>query len=116
MDASSNLKGIVKVGAGLDAIDVSAATERGIVVRNGAGLNAQATAELAFSLILSVVRRIVPLAEEMRKGLVAERILCRRTFRSNTWHCWPWKYRQNCRVYGSSLPSKTMCIQSKCSG
>ena len=37
------------VGAGLDAIDVSAATERGIVVCNGAGLNAQATAELAFS-------------------------------------------------------------------
>lgn len=76
MDASSNLKGIVKVGAGLDAIDVSAATERGIVVCNGAGLNAQATAELAFSLILSVVRRIVPLAEEMRKGIWSQNGYC----------------------------------------
>ena len=69
MDASSKLKGIIKVGAGLDSIDVDAATERGIVVCNGAGLNAQATAEFAFSLILAVTRNIVPLVGEMREGI-----------------------------------------------
>ena len=76
MDASSNLKGIIKVGAGLDSIDVDAATERGIVVCNGAGLNAQATAELAFSLILTVTRNIVPLAHEMREGIWSQNKYC----------------------------------------
>jgi D-3-phosphoglycerate dehydrogenase len=69
MDASKNLKGVVKVGAGLDSIDIPAATERGLVVCNGAGINSQATAELAFSLILAVVRRIVPLAGEMKQAI-----------------------------------------------
>lgn len=69
MDASEKLKAIVKVGAGLDSIDIPAATQRGIVVCNGAGINAQATAELAFSLILTAVRGIVPLAGEMRRGI-----------------------------------------------
>ena len=55
MDASKNLKCIVKVGVGLDSIDIPAATERGIIVCNGAGINAQAAAELAFSLILALV-------------------------------------------------------------
>ncbi|HAA90926.1 MAG TPA: 3-phosphoglycerate dehydrogenase [Rhodospirillaceae bacterium] len=68
MDASKNLKAIVKVGAGLDSIDIEAATERGIVVCNGAGINAQATAELAFSLVLAVVRGIVPLAQDMKEA------------------------------------------------
>ncbi|MDA0656929.1 MAG: NAD(P)-dependent oxidoreductase, partial [Proteobacteria bacterium] len=68
LDASSNLKGIVKTGVGLDAIDVDAATERGIVVCNGAGVNAPAVAELAFSHILSLVRQIVPLDTAMKQG------------------------------------------------
>lgn len=69
MDASKNLKCIVKVGVGLDSIDIPAATERGIIVCNGAGINAQAAAELAFSLILALVRRIVPLDGEMKQGI-----------------------------------------------
>ncbi len=76
MDASAKLKGIIKVGAGLDSIDINAATERGIVVCNGAGLNAQATAELAFSLILTVSRNIVPLTVEMREGIWSQNQYC----------------------------------------
>lgn len=68
LGASKNLKGIVKTGVGLDAIYVTAATERGIPVCNGAGVNAQAVAELAFSLVLALVRQIVPLTNEMKKG------------------------------------------------
>ncbi|MDB3952410.1 hydroxyacid dehydrogenase [Alphaproteobacteria bacterium] len=60
MDASSNLRGIVKTGVGLDAIDVDAATERKLILCNGAGVNTQAVAELAFSLVLSLVRNIGP--------------------------------------------------------
>jgi len=69
MDASKNLKCIVKVGVGLDSIDIPAATERGIIVCNGAGINAPAAAELAFSLILALVRQIVPLDGEMKQGI-----------------------------------------------
>jgi D-3-phosphoglycerate dehydrogenase len=68
LDATPNLKGIVKTGVGLDAIDVDAATERGIVVCNGAGVNTQAVAELAFSLILSLVRKIVHVDTLMKQG------------------------------------------------
>lgn len=68
LNASQNLKGVVKTGVGLDAIDVAAATARGIPVCNGAGVNAPAVAELAFSLILALVRQIVPLTNEMKQG------------------------------------------------
>ena len=68
MDASSNLKGIVKTGVGLDAIDVNAATERKLIICNGAGVNAQAVAELAFSLVLSLVRNIGPVDSGTKLG------------------------------------------------
>jgi D-3-phosphoglycerate dehydrogenase / 2-oxoglutarate reductase len=68
MDASSNLKGIVKTGVGLDAIDVDAATERKLIVCNGAGVNTQAVAELAFSLVLSLVRNIGPADTGTKQG------------------------------------------------
>ncbi|WP_420454306.1 NAD(P)-dependent oxidoreductase [Rubrivirga sp.] len=58
LDAARGLELIVRAGAGVDTIDVAAASERGIFVANCPGKNASAVAELAFGLLLAVDRRI----------------------------------------------------------
>eukprot|EP00658_Telonema_sp_P-2_P039259 TRINITY_DN28086_c0_g1_i8.p1 TRINITY_DN28086_c0_g1~~TRINITY_DN28086_c0_g1_i8.p1 ORF type:complete len:375 (+),score=134.59 TRINITY_DN28086_c0_g1_i8:53-1126(+) len=56
MDASDSLKLVVRAGAGVDTIDLNAATERDIVVMNTPGQNANAVAELAFGMMLTNAR------------------------------------------------------------
>ncbi|CAI2372056.1 unnamed protein product [Moneuplotes crassus] len=58
IDASSNLKVIIRAGAGTDTIDVEYATTQGIYVANCPGKNATAVAELAMGLIISIDRRL----------------------------------------------------------
>jgi D-3-phosphoglycerate dehydrogenase len=52
------LKGVIAYGAGYDHIDATALSQSGIKVCNCRGENAQAVAELAFGLLLSLLRRI----------------------------------------------------------
>ena len=63
LDAASNLKVIGRAGAGIDNIDVPVAKEKNMIVMNTPGGNANATAEHAFALIMSVLRKI-PFANE----------------------------------------------------
>jgi D-3-phosphoglycerate dehydrogenase len=58
----------VRAGAGVNTIDVKAATSRGIRVANCPGKNAVAVAELAFALILSLDRRIPDNVADLRAG------------------------------------------------
>lgn len=62
------LKAISRYGAGYDRIDIKAAKALGIPVSNTPGANAQAVAELAMGMCLSLARRIPYLHEETRKG------------------------------------------------
>jgi len=55
---SPKLRIIAVHGAGVDQIDVAAATEAGVMVTNVPGGNANAVAELAIGLMLALVRRI----------------------------------------------------------
>ncbi len=59
MDRFAGLKLISNFGVGVDHIDVSAATSRGVPVGNTPGILDGATADLAFALILAAGRRIV---------------------------------------------------------
>jgi D-3-phosphoglycerate dehydrogenase / 2-oxoglutarate reductase len=59
---------IVRAGAGVNTIDVSAASRRGIYVSNCPGKNSAAVAELAFGLILALDRRIPDNVAELRAG------------------------------------------------
>ncbi len=52
------LRGIIAYGAGYDHIDIKGASKRAIQVCNCRGENAQAVAELAFGLLLSLFRRV----------------------------------------------------------
>ncbi len=67
LDAGS-LSLIVRAGAGVNTIDVAAASKRGIYVSNCPGKNSIAVAELAFGLILSLDRRIPDNVAELRAG------------------------------------------------
>ena len=56
IEASKNLKIIVRAGAGFDNIDLEAATQKGIVVMNTPGQNSNAVAELVFGLLIFAIR------------------------------------------------------------
>ncbi len=56
IDATQNLKIVVRAGSGFDNIDLDKASEQGIVVMNTPGQNANAVAELAFGMMLGLIR------------------------------------------------------------
>jgi len=56
--AGMRLKVISKHGVGVDNVDVSAATQAGVIVTNTPGANQVAVAELTVGLILALARRI----------------------------------------------------------
>jgi D-3-phosphoglycerate dehydrogenase len=58
LKAGSKLRVVGRAGVGVDNVDVETATRRGIVVLNAPGGNTISTAEHAFSLLLSVARKI----------------------------------------------------------
>ena len=56
IDAAQNLEIIVRAGAGYDNIDIQYAKEKGIVVMNTPGQNANAVAELALGMMVYMAR------------------------------------------------------------
>jgi len=58
MSAAKKLKVIGRAGAGVDNIDVPTAKKSNMIVMNTPGGNSNATAEHAFALIMSVLRKI----------------------------------------------------------
>ena len=65
---AGNLGLVIRAGAGVNTIDVEAASELGIYVANCPGKNAIAVAELAFGLALALDRRLVDCTQELRAG------------------------------------------------
>ena len=68
LNSAPHLKMIANFGVGYNNIDVRLATARGIMVSNTPGVLTDATAELAFTLILSVSRRLVEGDRMVREG------------------------------------------------
>ena len=66
MLANTSLSLIVRAGAGVNTIDVKAASRRGIYVSNCPGKNSIAVAELTFALILALDRRIAENVSDLR--------------------------------------------------
>src|SRR5699024_5413285 len=58
IDAAPHLKGIVKYGVGIDAIDMQAAKRRGIPVVNIPDYAEESVAEGAFALMLALAKRV----------------------------------------------------------
>jgi glyoxylate reductase len=68
LDAAPRLRAIANMAVGTDNIDVEAAAARGIPVGNTPDVLTDATADLAFALLLALARRIVPGAAAVRAG------------------------------------------------
>ena len=66
--AGPGLKTISNHAVGVDNVDVAAATARGIPVGNTPGILTEATADMAFALLLAAGRRIVEGAQGVRSG------------------------------------------------
>jgi len=66
--SAKNLKVIAKPGVGVDNIDVNMATEKGIIVCNTPGVNAEPTADHLFGLMIAVARKIPFLDKITRAG------------------------------------------------
>src|SRR6202171_5252506 len=68
LHAGSKLRVVGRAGVGVDNVDVETATRRGVIVLNAPGGNTVSTAEHAFSLLLSVARKIPPAEASIRSG------------------------------------------------
>ena len=68
LDAAPNLRAIANYAVGTDNIDLDAAAARGIPVGNTPDVLTDATADLAFALILALARGIVSGAATVRAG------------------------------------------------
>lgn len=66
--AVPELRVVSKYGVGLDMIDLDAARRCGVSVRWTPGVNRQSVAELTIAFMISLCRRFVPLATDLRYG------------------------------------------------
>ncbi len=66
--AGPKLSVVARAGVGVDAIDVDAATDAGIVVLNTPGANTIAATEQTFALMLSLARRTPAAVQSLREG------------------------------------------------
>lgn len=64
----NDLMMISRTGAGIDNVDIPAATERGIIVTSSIGVNTTSVAEHALALILALFKQLFLLDGEVRKG------------------------------------------------
>jgi D-3-phosphoglycerate dehydrogenase / 2-oxoglutarate reductase len=67
-ESSHSLSLVIRAGAGVNTIDVAAASARGVFVANCPGQNAIAVAELAIGLMVAVDRRIPDNVQALREG------------------------------------------------
>lgn len=65
--AAPRLKGIVKYGVGVDAIDIDAATRHGVAVVNCPDYGSETVADHAFALLIGVARNITRIDRAMRE-------------------------------------------------
>ncbi len=68
IEAAPKLRVVGRAGVGVDNVDVDAATQRGIVVMNTPSGNTISTAELTFSMLMSLARKIPQAHGSMKAG------------------------------------------------
>jgi D-3-phosphoglycerate dehydrogenase len=85
LDMAPGVKAIAKMGAGLDTVDIDAATRHDAIVFHTPGANNQAVADHTFALMLNVARKM---------------IYCDRSLRENRW--------EHTKIMGLEIWQKTL--------
>lgn len=67
-DRAPRLRYVLRIGTGLDNIDLAAARAHGVRIDSLPGLNAPAVAEYAFALLLAAARRVTEADRSLRAG------------------------------------------------
>src|ERR1700676_411948 len=73
--AGPRLTVVARAGVGVDAIDVEAATDAGILVLNTPGANTIAATEQTFALMLSLARHTPAAVQKLREGIWERKFL-----------------------------------------
>ncbi len=68
LDACPEVRVVANMAVGYDNVDVDAATERGVLVTNTPGVLTEATADMAFALLLAAARRLAEGERAVREG------------------------------------------------
>ena len=68
LEAGGRLKVVARAGTGVDNVDVSAATRRGVIVMNAAEGNTVTTAEHAVAMLMALARQIPQATASMKAG------------------------------------------------
>ena len=68
IDAAEQLKGIVKYGVGIDAIDIKAAMANGVLVVNIPEYAEETVAEGAFAMMIALAKKMMPIAGEVKRA------------------------------------------------
>jgi D-3-phosphoglycerate dehydrogenase len=68
LKTAQRLKVVARAGVGIDNVDVDTATERGVIVVNTPGGNTIAAAELAFTLMLAIARKLGQANNSLKNG------------------------------------------------
>lgn len=83
-DAARGLRIVAKHGAGVDSVDIAAATRNGVAVMVAGGANADAVAEHALAMMLTLVRELPRFDRETRQGAWRDLNYFTRDFRERT--------------------------------
>ncbi len=68
IESAPSLRVVGRAGVGIDNVDVEAATQRGVVVMNTPGGNTISTAELSFTMLLGLARKVPQAHGSMAAG------------------------------------------------
>jgi len=90
LQQAPHLRVVCNVGVGYDKVDVAACTARRILVTNTPGVVTEATADLAFTLLLAAARRLIEADHYVRSG---------------NWRFWQWGH-----MWGTNPSGKTLGI------
>jgi glyoxylate reductase len=69
LEVGKNLKIIANMAVGYDNIDVAACTQKRVIVTNTPGVLTDATADLAFALLMATARRIPEAQDYLERGM-----------------------------------------------
>ena len=88
LDAAPGLKVVSNVAVGFNNFDLAAASARGVLLSNTPGVLTKTTADLTFTLLVAVARRLVEAVDDARAG------------QWGPWHPMDWLGQD---IYGSTL-------------